>query len=138
MNFSKQVCAPCLDETSNSCPVCVSRPLRIFNRSKIVIENGVQLVEKGKQAREFFSDPKKLKLFQQYLKASAHLRAHLRSCSLTLFLKPLSCCLPSVHACLASAPMNRNFLPFSDRRVLLPHAFLTSVFASHPIPSTSR
>jgi len=64
-----------------SCPVCVSRPIRIFNRTKLVVEKGKQLAEKGKEAKDFFSDPKNLKLFQQYLKASANLRAYLRSSS---------------------------------------------------------
>jgi hypothetical protein len=70
-----------------SCPVCVSRPIRVFNRSKIVVEKGKQVAEKGKEAKTFFSDPKNLKLFQQYLKASAHLPVYFRSSSLTLFLE---------------------------------------------------
>jgi hypothetical protein len=63
----------------------VSRHIRIFNRSRIVVEKGKQIAEKGKEAKIFFSDPKNLKLFQQYLKASAHLSVYLHSSSLTLF-----------------------------------------------------
>jgi hypothetical protein len=85
---------------SLSLPVCVFRPIRIFNRSKIVVKKGKQLAEKSKEAKDFFSDPKNLKLFQQYLKASAHLRVYWRSSFLTLFSKSLSCCLQSAHACL--------------------------------------
>jgi hypothetical protein len=63
----------------------VSRPIRFFSRSRNVAQKAKLLAQKGKEAKEFFSNPKNLKLFQQYLKASAHLRVYLRSSSLTLF-----------------------------------------------------
>ena len=42
----------------------------MFNRSKKLVDKGKNLAAKGQQARDFFSDPKNIKLFQQYLKVS--------------------------------------------------------------------
>jgi hypothetical protein len=54
----------------------------MFNRWEKAGEKEKQLAE-GKQKKEFFSDPENLKVFQQYIKASASLRVCLRSGSLT-------------------------------------------------------
>jgi hypothetical protein len=142
--FQKRLCAPCLNEIFNFCPVCVSRPIQIFNRSKHVYETAEKTAEQAERlkvvAKELAEKAEKvaqgnLKLFQQYLKASAHLRVYLRSSSLTLFLKSLSCCLRSVHVCKNE---QNTFCPFCDRLFLLRHAPLKCVFAPHPIPTTSR
>lgn len=57
-------------KTNLSC-ACVGRPIRMFNRSKKLVDKGKNLAAKGQQARDFFSDPKNIKLFQQYLKVGA-------------------------------------------------------------------
>jgi hypothetical protein len=40
----------------------------MFNRSKALVSRGKALAKSTKRAKEFFSNPKNLKLFQQYLK----------------------------------------------------------------------
>ena len=45
-----------------------SRPIRMFNRSRKLVDAGENLMQKQEEAREFFSNPNNFKLGQQYLK----------------------------------------------------------------------
>ena len=43
----------------------LGRPIRMFNRSKALVKKSKALAKKKKQAQDFLSNPKNLKLFQQ-------------------------------------------------------------------------